>query len=166
MKNSQHRIDYHSIRREAEWSSNGKRRFKLGRFWSDQPICTVVGLNPSTANEENDDPTCKRLISLLSRQGYGGYWLVNLITNATPNPLKLNKSGRRLSARNKQAVETAVAQSENVVLAWGAHGVKYNHRLKVYEMVSEPLCFGVTKDGEPRHPLYIPNSTALTLFSF
>lgn len=153
-----------SICRMSEWSSDKQRRYKLGRFWSTGIICTVIGLNPSYADDRTDDPTNRRLIALLSGLGYGGYWLVNLLPNVTPYPAQLGQVGKRFSSLNKKAVWQSINQSQVIIFAWGSTGAKYAHRRQIYEMVQQPMCFGVTRLGEPRHPLYLPSYSILEPF--
>jgi hypothetical protein len=153
------------VQRLSEWSRDGSRRYRLGRFWSDAgPVAAVIGLNPSRANSECDDPTNRRLIGLLQRAGYRGYWLLNLIPYATPYPKRLHRRGQRLSKRNAEVLETTLSASDAVVLAWGAGGQHCPYRSKVVAMTDDPLCFGVTQSGEPRHPLYLRNDTSLVAY--
>ncbi|MGB1849554.1 MAG: DUF1643 domain-containing protein, partial [Litorivicinaceae bacterium] len=58
----------------------------MGRFWGGGPVACVIGLNPSTADDQLDDPTNRRLIGLLDAESFKGYWLVNLIPESTPYP--------------------------------------------------------------------------------
>jgi hypothetical protein len=49
-----------------------------------------------------------------------------------------------------------------VIAAWGVHGV-HNGRAEAVRALAEEcgvtlMCLGVTKDGHPRHPLYVSAS--------
>ena len=56
------------IDRYAYFSPDRKYRYQLTRIWHQHlPLAMCIGLNPSTANEAEDDPT----ISLLYRKGCG-----------------------------------------------------------------------------------------------
>ena len=51
-----------------------------------------------------------------------------------------------------------------VVCAWGVHGGYLHQNETVLELIKEmcrPVCLGQNCDGHPRHPLYVPYSTAL-----
>jgi hypothetical protein len=150
-----------TIERVSDWSSCGRRRYRLGRFWTSGPIACVIGLNPSVANEQIDDPTNRRLICLLCDLGFGGYWLVNLIAESTPYPHQLGRSSRRLSIANRQIIEHAICVSDQTILAWGAGGIRCGFRYRLVQSINEPQCFGCTKDGEPKHPLYLPKHSKL-----
>ena len=150
------------MKRLSEWSSDGSRRYKLGRFWADAgPVAAVIGLNPSHADSDHDDPTNRRLIDLMQSAGYRGYWLLNLIPFSTPYPKQLQSRGQRLSKRNREVLLSTLSVSDAVVLAWGAGGLQCAYRDEVVAMVDDPLCFGLTQSGEPRHPLYLPRGTPL-----
>ena len=150
------------MQRLSEWSTDGSRRYRLGRFWADTgAVAAVIGLNPSRANSDHDDPTNRRLIGLLQSAGYRGYWLLNLIPFSTPYPEQLKRRGQRLSRRNRDVLLGTVSASDAVVLAWGAGGLRCAYREEVVDMAHDPLCFGVTQSGEPRHPLYLPSATPL-----
>jgi hypothetical protein len=56
-------------------------------------------------------------------------------------------------------LRTAAREHETVVFAWGANAKPERVR-KVYEIFRggrhrQILCLGTTKDGSPRHPLYV-----------
>lgn len=124
----------------------------------------MIGLNPSTADDEYDDPTCRRLMALLRYAGFGGFFLVNLLPDAASDPRRVRWSNRRFSARNRSAIEIAIGQSDAGIVAWGAWGVRLPFRAQVLELVQHPLCFGLTKSGEPKHPLYLSAKTELQAY--
>ncbi|HBX26779.1 MAG TPA: hypothetical protein DEF72_05020 [Gammaproteobacteria bacterium] len=153
-----------SIYRFSDWSDSRRRRYRLSRFWGSGPIACVIGLNPSRADDKHDDPTNRRLISLLTCLGFDGYWLVNLIPEFTPYPNDLGSAPRRLSAINGQLIQNSVSDADQTILAWGHGGWRCPFRKQVTASIQNPTCFGLTKDGEPRHPLYIPKNSTLQLF--
>lgn len=124
----------------------------------------MIGLNPSTADDQLDDPTNRRLVGFLCAQGFGGYWLINLIPESTPYPEKLGKHTRRLSTKNQSVIQETVASTETLILAWGAGANRCPFRYELVEDFIEPKCFGVTQNGEPKHPLYLPAHTNLESF--
>ncbi|HDR1569813.1 TPA: DUF1643 domain-containing protein, partial [Pasteurella multocida] len=63
----------------AIFSDCGTYRYVLWRIWDTLlPRITFIGLNPSTADESNDDPTIRRCINFAKKWGYGGIYMVNL----------------------------------------------------------------------------------------
>jgi len=56
--------------REAKFSEDGRNRYWLSRIWDvNKPCIAFIGLNPSTANAEKDDPTIRRVISFATKWG-------------------------------------------------------------------------------------------------
>ncbi|MEG3593287.1 MAG: DUF1643 domain-containing protein [Pseudomonadota bacterium] len=153
-----------SIRRYSEWSHGRRRRYRLGRFWGSGPIACVIGLNPSRADDKYDDPTNRRLIGLLTGLGFAGYWLVNLISESTPYPDDLGSGPRRLSAINHRSIQNSINDTDQTILAWGRGGRRCPFRKRIASSIQHPTCFGLTRDGEPKHPLYLPKNSTLQLF--
>ena len=61
----------------------------------------AIGLNPSTANEDNLDPTSRNIQAIAQNNGCDGWWLVNLYTNRTSKPSKLPKTVNQVIAKDK-----------------------------------------------------------------
>ena len=79
--------------REAEFSIDKKERYSLKREWdnSKNKILYIM-LNPSLADDKNDDPTIRRLINFTKKFNYGGFLVGNIFTTITPNPKEIDKS--------------------------------------------------------------------------
>jgi len=141
-----------------------KYRFLLWRFWDDRPRVLFVGLNPSTANELEDDPTVGRLASFAERWTYGGFYLCNVFGQVTAYPEELS-SGRALHAANQPAILMANKLTVASVLMWGDGIQKVKNGRSIAEhvknLVAPSFCFGLTQKGNPKHPLYLPRDTEL-----
>jgi len=139
-------------------------RFLIWRFWDGSPRVLFIGLNPSTANECSDDPTLRRCVSFARSWGYGGMYLCNVFSFITPDPSLLTKENAFHEA-NPPAINMARALSVLTVLVWGdgieiaADGLRVAKR--VAETSEAPMCFGLTKKGNPRHPLYLKGDVEL-----
>ncbi len=67
------------MRTDAKLSDCRIYRYALWRIWDDaKPLVMFIGLNPSTADETEDDPTIRRCISFAQNWGYGGLYMANL----------------------------------------------------------------------------------------
>ena len=58
----------------------------------------VVGLNPSTADEANLDPTSKNIDRIARKNGYDGWLLVNLYPVRKSNPADLPLKKKPISS--------------------------------------------------------------------
>ena len=62
----------------AEFSEDRKYRFCLFRIWDrNLPLVMFIGLNPSTANETDSDPTIRSCGRIAKANGYGGFYMMN-----------------------------------------------------------------------------------------
>lgn len=152
--------------RTARLSWDGVYRYELTRrwsFWSFRPYVTFVMLNPSTADAALDDPTIRRCIGFAKRWRMGGLAVVNLYAYRATSPKELVTAEHPVGPDNDNAIHDACVGARAVVAAWGAtSGGAYHHKRieQVLALYSGPwLCLGKTKDGHPRHPLYVPALT-------
>ena len=151
----------------AVMDSERRHRFLLWRFWDGKPRMLFIGLNPSTANELEDDPTVRRLCGFAQEWGYGGLYACNLYSQVTPYPKELLPETRNHGA-NTPAILMAVKLVVLTVCGWG-DGIKSvpegDSRVRaVYDMLEAPMCWGLTASGNPKHPLYLPGDTELEEF--
>ena len=154
---------------------DGLFRFSLWRQWGPGRQMTFVMLNPSTADGLLDDPTLRRCIRFAKREGCDSVEVVNLYPFRTHKPKYLLQaeadgidiSGGALGRRPVQrAVDRVASHGDVLVAAWGAHPIaKTGGNRAVVTLAASrgtPVwCFGVTKDGSPKHPLYLPADSPL-----
>lgn len=135
----------------------GKYRYQLWRIWDQTlPLAVFIMLNPSTADAEEDDPTIRRCMNYARSWGYGGIKVVNLFAYRATNPMELAKVSDPIGPLNNQYIFDAVNNSYIVIAAWGTHGSLYNRDKKVIRIFENKLRYlGLTKDGHPKHPLYL-----------
>jgi len=118
-------------------------------------------LNPSTADESQDDPTIRRCISFARQWGYGGITVANLFALRSPYPSDLRESNDPIGPENDQWLKDLAGKSGIVVGAWGNHGTYLQRGEKVAAMFPNMQCLGTTKHSQPRHPLYVAADTKL-----
>jgi len=133
-------------------------RYSLKRIWIEaKPFVLFVCLNPSTADENVDDPTIRRCIKYAADWGYGGMVMVNLYGYRSTDQSKLYKVRDPIGPHNDIHIRRNNQLSGITVVAWGVAGNKNkNHRAeKVFSMIKNPHYLELTKDGFPKHPLYL-----------
>ena len=147
--------------REAEFSIDKKERYSLNREWdkSKNKILYIM-LNPSFADDKDDDPTIRRLINFTKKFNYGGFLVGNIFTTITPNPKELDKS-KGMSDKNFEELIKLINKVDQIVYAWGS-SIEEPQLLK--KLVLSPKCFGKNFNGTPKHPLYLPSQTKLINF--
>lgn len=150
-----------TVRKGAIISDCKRYRYRLTRTWDDyrDPLPFVM-LNPSTADSEIDDPTIRRCMGFAKREGAGGIVVANLYAYRATDPVSLWARDDPYGPENDMALTdiTAWAAGTDVplVCAWGAHGGRNNRPIVLMQKSGARLmCLGRTKDGHPRHPLYV-----------
>ncbi len=148
----------------AELSHCGEYRYQLGRHWGDpdsNAVLVVCMLNPSTADATVDDPTIRRCIGFAKREGCDGLVVVNLYAWRSPKPALLLKNPTRVGPLNDRYLHNIAAHQPSILCAWGANAEpsRVANVAKIFLDAGCWLgCLGTTKNGSPRHPLYIPEA--------
>lgn len=160
------------VRRGATVSPDGRYRYRLIRSWHTEPrlplLLPFVMLNPSTADDREDDPTIRRCVGFARALGYDGIGVWNLYAWRATKPAAM-WAARREGAdivgpdndmRLRNLLTWATAAQVPVIAAWGA-GARPERAAEVMAMPragSVMHHLGLTKAGAPRHPLYLAAS--------
>lgn len=146
---------------------SGKYRYLLSRSWDPElPKVLFIMLNPSTADGTEDDPTIRRCIRFAQDWGFGSLEVVNLFAWRATIPDQLKKCDDPFGPDNARYIWQAALEAHTIVAAWGTMGDLYKQNERVCEML-EPLklyCLEITKNGQPKHPLYIAADKELILY--
>lgn len=154
------------IRRQTVFSPCRRYRYTLWREWdASLPYCQFIGLNPSTADETNDDPTIRRCIAFAKLWGFGALCMTNIFAWRDTDPEKMKRAEDPTGPNNDTWLMDVARGAGVVVAAWGNHGA-YILRGKRVQLAMEDQgvflkCFRKTKTGQPEHPLYQPHNRAL-----
>lgn len=118
-----------------------------------------IGLNPSTADETQDDPTVRRCINYAKAWGYGAMCMTNLFAFRATEPAVMKRQDDPIGDDNNQWLERVSIFAGLVVAAWGTHGNHMDRGSLVessYSWLGVRLrCLKLTADGHPSHPLYL-----------
>lgn len=160
------RYDLLGTRQGAIYSEDSRYRFALWRIWKAGPTALIIGLNPSTATETIDDPTIRRCISFMDREGFGGFYMLNLFAFRATNPFVMKMEADPIGEGNDEHLRAFAAKTDKVIFAWGAIGIHRNRDKEVVAMFPNAHCFGTTKSGQPKHPLYLESSTEIIPYRY
>ena len=155
----------------ADYSSCEVYRYALTRTWDERARkVAFVMLNPSTADERRNDPTVERCERRARALGYGAFRVVNIFAFRATDPSDLKRAKRPEGAKNIRAIQNAITWANDVIAAWGAHGSHLDQGSKVRTLLSQTdvpvLHLGLTKEGHPRHPLYVAYAASLQRWDF
>lgn len=154
--------DYFAQRSKgAVFSDCKKYRYFLWRVFNPKgKIANFIGLNPSTADEINDDPTLRRCISFAKSWGYGVVFMTNIFALRSTDPKGLLSVSDPIGKANDLWMNAVTAESDLVVACWGVHGSFLNRGHIVLSSFSKNVFhLGLTRDSHPRHPLYLKKDT-------
>lgn len=159
----------HYLENDAVISDCEKYRYLLRRTWDHaKPRALLIMLNPSTADARQDDATIRSCVRLLGRLGYGSMEVVNVFAYRATNPDELAKQADPIGPRNLTIIEAAISRCDVAICAWGAYPPAKQHAIEPLNAIRSQrpavYCFGKTKHGAPKHPLYIKSGTPLEVY--
>ena len=141
-----------------------------------------IGLNPSNANSLRTDRTLIRIVNFCSRWNYKNIYIINLFGLISKSPFHLSKSKDPIGGNNDLITLTTLQFWRKNIncdlwLGWGDKGQLNGRDLKVLEIIKNLsnfksnenyskriLSLGLSKKGNPLHPLYMPNESFLRPF--
>ena len=149
-------------------------RYWLERVWNATlPVMVWVLLNPSTADHAVNDPTILACMDFARRNGCGSIVVVNLYGFRSPHPKVMQAAARPVGPENFDYLRRAMTLVRDrpgslAICGWGRGDFSYmalGLRGHAQEAGVQLHCFGLTKDGHPKHPLArglhrIPRDTA------
>jgi hypothetical protein len=147
---------------------------------SSNKVLIVCMLNPSTADDANDDPTILSVCRLARNGGFGRVKVLNLFAIRATNPKDIWLHGSPTGQNNwktwTEILHKLNPEEDVVVLAWGRAPTVHRHRLTFLQNVQKAFqCLNDwegalmtwinNQDGSPRHPLYISSSSKLITYN-
>lgn len=140
----------------AIYSPCEKYRYRLSRSWGGGPVVAFIGLNPSTATETVNDPTVTRCIGYAKRWGFDGFIMLNAYAFRSTDPKGLWTVDDPAGPECDEFLRGGIGEANRIICCWGVNCTPERHR-RLVELVRDhkPHHLGLTKDGYPRHPLYL-----------
>lgn len=137
-------------------------RYGLSRVWDvAQPAVLFIMLNPSTADELTNDPTVARCETRARSMGFGGVMIANLFAYRATRPQDLKRAEAPVGGANDAVLAHWTARAGLTIAAWGVHGGHQGRAAAMARGLDGSMShLGLTKDGHPRHPLYVSFATA------
>jgi hypothetical protein len=109
-----------TVNKGAKFSGCRAYRYALWRTWDiSKPYALFIGLNPSTADEVEDDPTLRRCIDFSKSWGYGGVYMANLFAYCATQPEVMKKAVAPIGPENDAWITQLASTAGVVIAAWG-----------------------------------------------
>ena len=147
------------MKSNAKLSKDRKYRYALWRIWEEsRPKVMFIGLNPSTADETEDDPTIRRCIGFARSWGYGGLIMANLFGFRATQPKDLMLAKDPIGPRNNRWLHSLSNEARIIIGAWGNGGSFLGRGENIMSKFKNLYVLKRTLSGHPVHPLYQPRS--------
>ena len=162
----------------ARFGDNDLYRFSLVHtldWFIAESTALFIMLNPSTADETHDDPTIRRCKDFTLRAGCGVLSVVNLSPRRATDPDDLIMAGPEepeVWRANLKNILSEASLANKIVLAYGVNGCIEERDSKIVTMLlnlgyaNKFWCLGTTKNGYPRHPLYVPKTQPMVPYNW
>ena len=144
-------------------------RYVLGTRGERPVICT--GINPSTAEPDNLDPTLKSVSRIATGNGFDSWLMFNVYAQRATRPddmdLVRNETRHTENMKAFRALLEISAATDHVPVIWAAWGAIIEKRCWLKDCVRDMailaesykakwVCAGnCSKSGHPHHPLYL-----------
>lgn len=147
--------------RQTVFSPCREYRYVLWREWDalNPDYAMFIGLNPSTADEVNDDPTIRRCVDFARRWGHGALCMTNLFAYRATQPTRMKAHPTPIGVANDRWLKRLARHARVVVAGWGVHGSFMGREQAVRRLLTCKLSYlALTKGGHPHHPLYLKHT--------
>jgi hypothetical protein len=144
-------------------------RLLLWRYWDeatkDDPFILWIGMNPSTATGEANDPTVTREINFSKEWGFKRYVKCNILDYRATHPTDLVKPFVvPRSDKNLETIRRLADAAEQIIVCYGVmHRPLQPYAFETVKALEADghrlFCMGTTLSGHPRHPLYLKADT-------
>ncbi|MDO8459475.1 MAG: DUF1643 domain-containing protein [Nanoarchaeota archaeon] len=152
-------IDENGVTSEAIYSDCEKYRYTLSRTWDNKlDGILFIGLNPSTATELKNDPTVTRMINYAKAWNFGSITVCNAFAFRSTFPKDLKKTEEPVGEENDKYIMNEAQKSKMIMAAWGNHAQYLGRSKQILSSLGTVHHLGITKQGEPRHPLYLKSN--------
>lgn len=154
-------------------SECGRYRYRLDRrIDKPGPVVAFFGVNPSTADATAEDATTRKWHGFCERNGWGRYIVGNVFAYRATDVRDLKLASDPIGPENVSHLAEIVRAADILVPCWGSIGKiprDLQHvvgaRVALILGANKPtLTFGVTKTGDPKHPLMLGYDTPIVPF--
>ncbi len=136
-------------------------RYVLRHFWGEpgeaERAIAWIGLNPSTADENQLDPTLRRIRGFSTDWGYNCFYMLNAFGFRATDPKVMRAAADPVGPENDRWILEMTGKVDRTVCAWGRHATFLHRQERLFTLLADRHLYYLekTKDGIPKHPLYL-----------
>ncbi|RKR26840.1 hypothetical protein C8C93_2090 [Acidovorax sp. 93] len=149
----------------------GLYRYRLDRqlTMGDGPVYAFFGVNPSTADASLDDATVRKWTGFCKRWGASRYVVGNVFAYRATDVKELAKVEDPHGPDIGDHITDIITEADILVPCWGNTSKVPPALQDFFDVLADALlssgkpvrCFGLTKAGDPLHPLMLGYDTPL-----
>ncbi len=154
----------------AVLSECGTYRYRLDRHvGAGSDVYAFFGVNPSTADASIDDATVRKWRGFSKRLGASRFIVGNAFAYRATDVRTLREAPFPIGPEWRGHMDRIIAEADVLVPCWGSSKKLppqlWDHLTTVTGLLMAPgkplMCWGMTKSGDPRHPLMLGYDTPL-----
>jgi hypothetical protein len=155
---------------ECIFSHDRNHRYTLIHRWDEllNPGHGIawICLNPSTADENQLDPTLRRIRDFSATWGYSFFVMLNLFAWRATQPADMKRTTDPIGPDNDRLIAHWSRKVDRVMLGWGEHGTHLGRDQQVLAYLDrrKTFCLERNASGQPKHPLYVSKKNKPLLF--
>lgn len=148
---------------ECRFSPDRIYRYTLLHRWDELAMerqrVMWCGLNPSIADEQQLDPTLRRVRGFSTAWGFNEFVMTNLFAYRATSPRDMLLHHAPIGPENDDAIRESSTHCAMVIACWGNHGNHLARDVTVMKLLDgigmRVFCLARNHDGSPAHPLYL-----------
>ena len=151
------------------FSADRRHRYSLIHRWDDmftpagerERSIAWICLNPSTADENQLDPTLRRIRGFSAGWGYTHFVMLNAFAFRATDPADMKVALDPVGPENDRWIRHWAERAERVIVGWGEHGGHLDRHRQVVALLdpAKTFCLARNASGQPKHPLYVAQNT-------
>lgn len=155
------------------FSADRRHRYSLIHRWDDlltppsgRGIAWIC-LNPSTADENQLDPTLRRIQGFSAAWGYTHFVMLNAFAFRATDPADMKAAADPIGPDNDRWIRHWAGRVDSVMVGWGEHGAHLDRHRQVVALLdaAKTFCLARNASGQPKHPLYVAQKTKPVRFA-
>lgn len=149
-------------------------RYRLEREIDDRgPVFAYFGVNGSTATADENDHTVNKWIGFTRINGGRKFIVGNPFAYRATDVRELSRAADPVGPDNAMHLTQIIADADVLIPCWGNQSKVPKHlrthiralKRQIFAAGKPVRIFGLTKSGDPLHPLMLGYSTPLTMWS-
>ena len=142
--------------KKARFSRCRKYRYTLEHTWAiGTGTVLFIGLNPSTADHRDDDPTIRRCVQFAVDWGFNKLIATNIFAYRPTYPEDAKQTQRPVGLQNDFWVQRSYRSAQLAVACWGNEGSHMGRSTQIREHLPRLHFLKMNRSEQPGHPLYL-----------